>query len=344
MRLLIYASEFPPGPGGIGEHAYQVARHLARRGWRICVAAPQHEASEAAIRAFNRRQPFAVRRLPRTVTPLALRGADHVLASGQRAVWMAALSGRPFTAVAHGREFHLPGLALTRRAFRRARSVLAVSDFTRREMRAAGIDQPRVHVVRNGADAERFFPQQVERAPGRLLLTVGSVTARKGQAQVVRALPHLPPDVTYHMAGPPREGERITALAHALGVADRIVLHGVVPRAELPGLVNACDLFVLASQRTPDDVEGFGIAVLEAALCRKPAVVTAGSGLEEAVQHGVTGLVVPPGDPAALAAAIRDLLADDERRLSMGEAARMAARTWDQVVDEVAAVLAADMR
>ncbi len=63
-RLLLLSTEFPPGPGGIGMHAYQLARHLAARGWSVTVATPQAYVSADACAEFNRRQPFAVVTLP----------------------------------------------------------------------------------------------------------------------------------------------------------------------------------------------------------------------------------------------------------------------------------------
>ena len=57
-RLLLLSSEFPPGPGGIGTHAYQLAHHLSGRGWAVAVAASQGYAPPAERDAFNRRQPF----------------------------------------------------------------------------------------------------------------------------------------------------------------------------------------------------------------------------------------------------------------------------------------------
>ena len=60
MRLLVVSWEFPPGPGGIGTHAFEIARHLTRRGWEVRVVSPQDFAGEEEIRSFNEAQPFTV--------------------------------------------------------------------------------------------------------------------------------------------------------------------------------------------------------------------------------------------------------------------------------------------
>jgi starch synthase len=94
-----------------------------------------------------------------------------------------------------------------------------------------------------------------------------------------------------------------------------------------------CELFVLPSQW-----EAFGIVLLEAAMCGKTSVATAIGGIPEVIDSGRTGLLVPYGDPAALATAVRTILQDPDKAKRMGEAARKAALekyTWPKVVDRI---------
>ena len=370
-RLLLLSSEFPPGPGGIGTHAYQLARHLTARGWSVAVAAPQPYVAAAARDAFNRRQPFAVVPLAgredgglwwaerlRAVHRLirAMRPAI-IVASGRRALWMAAalapLYRLPYVAIGHGTEFHTasaPLRALTRRAIAGAAAVVAVSDYTAGLVRAAG--RPRqLIVIPNAADGQRFRPLSpapplprspaLNLSPGqRLLLTVGRVGERKAQDVVIRALPRVlaaHPDVVYVMAGLPEKQAEYTALAEELGVAHALRFTGLVDDDDLPLLYNRADLFVLVSRRTSaGDVEGYGIVVQEAALCGLPAVVSRECGLTEAIREGETGVSVPPDDPEATAAALIALLDDDAARRRMGQRARDLAQraTWAERVGD----------
>lgn len=375
-RVLIVATEFPPGPGGIGTHAYELARHLSRRGWAVSVLASQDYASRAETEAFNAAQPFRVaswirprlgplRGLGRVAALRALLRKDVpdvVVASGSRAVLAAAAtcraSGAPLVAVGHGTEFGARGVRriALRHAFRRAAAVVLVSEYTRRlflefDRRAAD-----PQVIPNGADPERFrvLPQEeVARRrselgipEGRWLVTVGNVTPRKGQEVVVRALPaivRLVPDARYVAIGLPTDGERVARVAAECGVADRVHLTGRLAPELVTAALNACELFVLVSRRTAaGDVEGYGIAVVEAALCGRPSLVSRGSGLEEAIVDGETGISVPSDDPAATAAAAAALLGDDGRRRRMGERAReraLAEQTWDRRVERYDALL-----
>jgi len=375
VRLLVLSSEFPPGPGGIGTHAHQVSRHLSRLGWDVVVVAPQDYADASDVAAFNASQPFRIasvpgsggrltrsmRRVAATVSNLRGSSPDVILATGNASVRVAAClpRRRPVVAVAHGPEVARVGATsrrLARASFGRADTVVCVSEFVRALFDALGAKPPAVAVITNGADEEMFAPTTPDRAQAfrtrigvgddaPVLLTVGTVKERKGQDVVVRSLPRLLErgDVHYVVAGPELVPGRLAALAHDLGVAERVHLLGSVARPDLVDAYATCDLFVLTSRRTASgDYEGFGIAVVEAALCECPAVVTDGAGLVEAVEPGATAVVVPEDDPDCVADAVDALLDAPDRRRAMGAAARrraLAGQTWTHVAARYDALL-----
>lgn len=366
MRVIVLASEFPPGPGGIGTHAHQLALQLHERGWEVTVAAPQELADEGSIRMFHHAAPFAIQRLKRfSLAPVKLGYRFAVvsqlvrsiqpsllIASGERMVWLAALLHRshrtPFVAIGHAMEFNVPARwqqAVNKRAFETAAGVICVSKYTQTRMEQAGIRTPTAAVIPNGADDTRFglVPPAESRAFRRahglenatLLITVGSVHERKGQDVMIRALPRVLeriPSVHYVIVGQPYRREAFARLAAQLGVANRVHFLGVVPPATVVAALNAADLFVMASQHTPNgDFEGFGIAVVEAALCGRAAVVTDNSGVIEAIEPDETGVVAAISDPASLAERTLEMLGDRERLTRMGENARkraLADKTW----------------
>jgi phosphatidylinositol alpha-1,6-mannosyltransferase len=382
MRLLLLSSEFPPGPGGVGTHAFHVVEQLRRRGWEVSVISPQDYASREEVAAFNRAQPFTVMRARPVPFPpleglyrwrLASRWInkwkpDVLMASGQRAVWLAAaLAGRygiPWAAVGHGTEFGTNiswERRLSRWSYGRAGVVVCVSEYTRRQMLTMGIRPREVCVIPNGADAGfyRKLPREqaetcrvslgLERA--RLLLTVGNVTERKGQEVVIRALPHVlktAPDTHYLIAGLPTMKEEFSRTARALRVEGHVHFLGRVEQAELLRLFNCSDIFVMTSQHTASgDFEGYGIAVVEAALCGKPAVVSADSGLSEAIVEGVTGFAVTQGDERAVADSIVKLLTDETRLRRMSDAAyerAVTGQTWENRAQEYDSVLKSQLR
>lgn len=374
---MLLTSEFPPGPGGIGHHAYQVARHLCRRGWQVVVLTPQSYATAKEIASFNQEQDFSIVRLKEIPGPpieafyrVAVlhrwrqrQQPDVLLASGQRAVWLAAFFTRfakiPWVAVGHGFEFGVKdplSRRLNRLTYSQAHCLISVSAYTQSRMLGMGIRPKQQVVIHNGADDELFQVLPAEsvqrwcRAKGleaaRLLLTVGNVTERKGQEVVIRALPKIRqsvPDVHYLIAGLPTLKDKLIKIAATLGVADRVHFLGKVSAEQLVMAYNACDVFVMTSRHaSTGDFEGFGIAAVEAALCGKPAVVTQNSGLEEAIQAGRTGLTVPENNPDATAAAIIHLLQNESLRLEFGHNARQRAlqeQTWSRCVDRYVEVL-----
>lgn len=371
--LLLLGSEFPPGPGGIGHHACQLARHLSRREWAVTVIAPQPYVSPAERRAFNREQPFDVITLPERAAgsggparrmriildAVRARPSAVLVATGHRALLTAGAIGaatrRPWVAVGHGSEFLVRSrlyTLLTRRAIESAAVVVAVSDYTAGLIRAAAHPR-RLVVIPNAADGERYRPgldaadlrARWGVGDGPVLLTVGQVSERKAQDVIIRALPRIlaeQPDLTYVIAGLPTLREQFAALAREMGVADRVVFAGKVSDDDLPLAYNMADVFALVSRRTAaGDVEGFGIVVQEAALCGVPAVVSRDCGLTEAIREGETGLSVPPDDPDATAAAILALLGDEPRRREMGRRARQTAMaaTWSERVGEYDRIL-----
>ncbi len=151
-----------------------------------------------------------------------------------------------------------------------------------------------------------------------LLLFVGRLRYYKGLDYLIRALPEIPARLLVVGVGP-MEAEW-KALAEASGVADRIVWGGEAPDADLPALYHLADLFVLPASHSS---EAFGLVQVEAMAAGVPVVCTElGTGTSYVNQDGVTGRVVPPRDPAALAAAISELLADPAKRAAMSVAAR----------------------
>lgn len=150
------------------------------------------------------------------------------------------------------------------------------------------------------------------------LLFVGRLRYYKGLDWLIRALPQVPGRLV--VCGTGNMGSEWQALARELAVGDRVAWLGEVPDADLPALYHLADLFVLPASHPS---EAFGLVQVEAMAARLPVVCTElGTGTSYVNQHGITGLVVPPQDADALAAAINALLADPARRVAMGDTAR----------------------
>jgi D-inositol-3-phosphate glycosyltransferase len=223
-----------------------------------------------------------------------------------------------------------------------------------RELTDMGGDPDRMTVVPCGVDTLAFRPDgpvAPARRGGYRIVMVSRLVRRKGIDDVVAALPALPGTELLVAGGPPAcalaadcEAQRLEAIARRFGVEDRVRLMGAVARSDMPALLRSADLVACVPWYEP-----FGIVPLEAMACGTPVVGSAVGGLLDTIQHGRTGLLVPPRDPRAVAAAAARLLGNPSLSMHMGAegAARVRQEyTWPQVarttLDVYGRVLAGD--
>jgi glycosyltransferase involved in cell wall biosynthesis len=221
---------------------------------------------------------------------------------------------------------------LTRWIWRRADRVVAVCD-TLGRLTPRTLPGLRYSVVHDGVDLEHFRPAAGRRRfPSNRVrcLAVARLVERKGLRDLIRALALLERDrFKLEVVGSgPDEGE-LRALAAELGVAGEVRFMGALDRPAVAGRYRAADLFTL-----PPISEASGTAYAEALASGLPIVGTTVGGIPDLVEHGVNGLLVPPGDPPALAGAIRALADDPQRRREMARRNRLKAKSeldWDRI-------------
>lgn len=178
---------------------------------------------------------------------------------------------------------------------------------------------PKIALVPIGIDTARFAPAPFSAPRPFTVLFMGQLRHYKGVEDLLRAAPHLP-EARFLIAGHGPMRAPWEALSQQLGVADRVRFVGAVPEADLPALYQSADVFVLPSTSR---AESFGIVLVEAMASGLPCVTTEiNSGNSFVVQNEITGLVVPPRQPEALAAALQRLQADPTLRARFGEAGR----------------------
>ncbi|MFD2185038.1 glycosyltransferase family 4 protein [Rhodoplanes azumiensis] len=248
-----------------------------------------------------------------------------------------------------------------RAALAGARAVIVTSPATARSVAADyGVAPDRIAVAVPGTDRPaRFLPDKVDSSrhlagDDRLggddrpanLISVGSLVPRKGYDVLIEALARLRAvDWRLVIVGPqdrdPMTAAAVTASIAARGLGDRVTLAGTVSADRLAALYAEADLFVSASL-----FEGYGMAFAEATSFGLPVVGTTGGAIPDTVPPGA-GILVPPGDVAALASALRDVIATPGTRARLAAAARAAAETlprWTDTARIVAATLDAVMR
>ena len=208
---------------------------------------------------------------------------------------------------------------------------IAVSTAMAAELRRSVLRARNVRVVHNGIDIERFdrpsdralrstFTGGTDR---RLVLTLARLHWQKGLRHLIAAAAEVP-QALFIVAGEGEERSRLEDDVTRLGLGHRFRFLG--HRTDIPDLLAACDVVVL-----PSLFEGLPVSILEAMAARRPVVATAIEGSDEAVDDGVTGLLVPPADPCSLARAIRRVLGDPQL------ANRLAAASRDRVEQQFSA-------
>lgn len=330
-KILIISSEFPPGPGGIGNHAYNLAKHLQKSpDISVTVLADSNYTSSDDIRDFDQNLPFAISRIyrqkPIIFTYLKrIKEAwaliikhNKVICSGKFSLWLGGFfslffKDKKFVAVVHGSELDNQNQMLkklTDNSLRRFDKVIAVSKYTQSFL-PHGLESV---IIANGIDITAFQPKanmKIFDTDSIFLLTVGNVTPRKGQQNLIRALPMLIQafnQVHYHIVGLPTNKDELLSLAKELAVQDHITFHGKVSQADLIKNLQGCDIFVMLSEHTAQgDFEGFGIAVLEANMYGKPAIGSRNSGIADAIAHGETGMLVDPHNPDEIVEALKKI-------------------------------------
>ncbi|HEY2640864.1 MAG TPA: glycosyltransferase family 4 protein [Streptosporangiaceae bacterium] len=231
---------------------------------------------------------------------------------------------------------------------RAATGVVVTSEWTRQQVLARyEIPACRVHVAQPGVDRVAVPARPVRGH----LICVGTLGRHKGQDLLVEALAELG-DLDWHcvLAGPldrdPDFVDRLQARITRLGYGHRVRLAGVLTGAALSRAYTTADLLV-----APSRSETYGMAVTEALAHGVPVIAAAVGGLPEALGASTDGTrpghLIPSGDPAALAAAIRDWLADERHRHRLRAAARKRRSNlggWEQTTQDIANALTADGR
>lgn len=239
------------------------------------------------------------------------------------------LAGVP--AVVHGEhgtmEMRPRNIGIQRFVWKRLDGVLSVSSrLAERMASVVGYPLERIRVIRNGIDTERFCP--TKRAHGRRVLglpngelvigTAGRLVPVKDQASLLRCLATLKSrgvGFTCLIAGDGPLRRELSALADSLGLSEQVRFLG--ERKDIESVLAALDLFVLSSVS-----EGLSNTTLEAMGSGVAVVSTRVGGADELVHHERTGLLVPPGEPAALADAVERIARRPDERIDMGRLGR----------------------
>ena len=353
-RVLVYTREFPPYRGGAGNYCASLAAALRTRGAHVRVFAPEYPDLR------SEKPPLDMGRVTRGAMSSTVRIAwrllsmawhdriNYLIVGDPRALADFFEIPRPrflrYAIVVHGTEImlflHPAYSSMSQRDrerlalfFEGSQSLIHSNNAVLRlikEARLAGCPRLLVYPAVDLTSLPQPTPELFERLKRKhglddepVILCVARLDADKGHDVLLEAFSKVlisDPAAKLVFVGDGPRREELGALVETLGIRQSVVFAGRVSASELRAYYEIATLFVMAS-RSVDRFEGFGIVFVEAALCRKASVAGDQGGVREAVEDGVTGLLVDPTSSDAVAEAIVELLKNPERRTRMEERA-----------------------
>lgn len=309
-RILFITSEFPPLPGGIGNHAFLLSKYLQKSNYKVSVLADYRSVNEDD--SFDLKQDFNIVRIKRNYFTYLNRFIsaytlvkinDVVISSGKFSLWIGAVlklffKKKKYIAVLHGSEIKAGNVIVqkfTKWSLSQYDTLIAVSNFTKEHALQVNPNL-KIEVINNGIEInsiteKRTISNEIN------LVTVGNLTYRKGQQNVIKALPLLKeyfPNIHYHCIGIPTEKVAFSALAKELNVEHNVTFHGKLDDLTKSQILNKATTFIMLSDIVKNDFEGFGIAILEANNIGLPAIGSNNSGIADAISDGFSGILVNP--------------------------------------------------
>ena len=366
MKILIVSSEFPPGPGGIGRHAADLSLALVGKGYFVDVFSSIDYTSRESLERYNKELPDRIslnhfRRVGFLTYPLRIfkvlrsvrnHNYERLVFTGKFPLWVGGLvkifygNRKKIEFFVHGSEIN-PGnkfsKIITHWSLGKADRIWAVSEFTKSILPARVRETKEVRILPNavhlsGWPSLESVEQYTDWKGHPKLLTVGSISPRKGQHRVINALPQLIkiyPEIHYHIVGMDINAGYLRDIINTLKLDDHVTLHGHLRgKNELAKAFRTSDIFVMLSENQPDgDVEGFGISILEANLYGVPAVGALGCGIEDAIEPGINGELVDGSNDLEISEVITNIL-DRRNQYRYGAIEWVTRHNWDILIND----------
>lgn len=374
-KILILTHEFPPFRGGVGTYVQEIALAAHDLGHRITVIAPSYgkdlSAQDAKDYPFQVKRfkggMYKAKDFPMLLWRTWRLDADEYdlihaadWSSLMALSFMHRFKKMPFIATTYGTDILAmahsiqPKVLRIKHKFVAPDKVLAISHFTRKLLLETfpEVDDNKVKVTYLAANPYWF--QSVSPAAARrvretynisldrrMILTVARLDERKGHRLVLKALKRLPAplqsELTYVIVGEGLDQAYVNEL-HRLATDCRVnvIFTGSIPNDDVRALYSTASVFFMPGEPHPEKVEGFGLVYLEAAAQGVPSVASCMAAIPEVVKDGETGILIPPGDVAALKDVLQRLLKDQDLAKQMGKEAHSWAKSfsWERCARE----------
>lgn len=360
MKSLLISSVFPPRTGGSGRWFWEIYRRLPVEDYAIAAGeCAGSQAFDAEHDLDLRRIPFEYpdlglfsvsgylryrNTMKEIESSVDMRSLDAIhcgalLPDGWVGRMLAQKYNLPLMQFMHGEEVCYANSSrqlrwMGEKVLKSAKVVVANSRNTATILESEwALPESQIEVLNPGVDCDRFKPVPAdERVRERLgwsgktvLLTVGRLQERKGQDMLIRALPEIlerNPNVIYAIVGDGEDYARLQSLVEERQLGEHVKFYRDLNDEQMLECYQQCDLFVLPNRQVGDDIEGFGMVLLEAQACGKPVIAGDSGGTRETMQVGVTGDLVNCDQPESLIEIITNTLRTPEASQARGQVAR----------------------
>ncbi len=348
MKILFATRKYPPIVGGMEQFAYDLSQALAAKTDVVLVKWSGAGRTKAVLVAL----PYLTARM---FFKLCRGGIDVVHVNdgllAPSGLLLARLFRKPLTVGLHGLDVTYTNplfKAVVPWAVRRAGHVFCISQAAADEAVKRGVPEARVEVVPiavrdelHGKSGRAKLVKGLDLPAGsQILLTVGRLVKRKGAEWFIdNVLPGLAedyPKLVYVVVGEGEERPAIEAAVQRRRLSKHVRVAGRLDGELYAAAYNGADVFVMPNIAVPGDVEGFGLVLLEAALCERPVVAADLEGIKDAVADGRNGVLAPSGDAAAFRGAVSHFLNDTAYAREFGKQARrytLENYRWPKIAD-----------
>jgi len=329
MKILFISHSYPPITGGVENQNYELSVWLRKQ-------------TDLKLIANRKRWLLPFFLIYASLAAIFLAKKYDILLLGSCLLghigWIVKkLAKKPAVAVAHGLD-----LTWKNRLYQKLwvgifipahDKLIAVGNETIRQGVIRGIPENKFTFIPNGVDTEKNLGNyskidlekllKINLANKKLILTSGRLVKRKGVAWFIEnVMPKLPENIIYIIAGNGADKANIRKAIEKTNTQKKVLALGYVTDEQRNILFNTCDIFVQPNIKIKDDMEGFGISVIEAAACRMPVIASRLEGLKDAIKDGQNGFLIKPYDTNGYVSKINELLFDDNQRKIFGEQSR----------------------
>ncbi len=371
-RSLLVTIDFSPRLGGVANYLSNICQNLPSQD--IVVLAPR----EGQFLEFDQRQDYKIYRnklISNFIWPkwlflftkvykvikkekIKVLQISHVLPVGYVALIFKKFLNLPYIVYTHGMDIMFAQKSSWKKYWAKkiltnAFKVVANSDYTKNELLKLGLDEKSIKIVypcpninnqqptTNNQDIIKKYALENKK----ILLTVGRLVERKGHDVVIKALSRILekiPNLVYLIVGSGKNKENLLSLVKELKLEENVRFIEDVKDRELPLFYEICDVFIMTPREIKGDVEGFGIVYLEAGSFEKPVIGSKSGGVAEAVEDGVSGILVNPENTEQISEAVINLLTNKELVNKLGQGGRQRIEkefNWPNQVKKIKEIL-----